>query len=138
MKDRRWLRRLCYLHKGLSAKLLAYLSELVPLIINSHRNLGCYRDLYCRTDLFRNYFLSFSINDWNKLDPDIKNLDSHETFCKKLLNFISPSEKSIFNIYEPQESILLNRLRLGFSDLREDKFRDNFADTVNPLCSCAL
>ena len=27
---------------------------------------------------------------------------------------------------------------LGFSHLREHKFRHNFADTVNPLCSCAL
>ena len=138
LKDRRWLRRLCYLHKVLSTNLPAYLYELIPPIINSHRNPGCYRALYCRTDLFRNSFLPFSINEWNKLDPDIKNLDSHEMFRKKLLNFIRPSEKSIFNIYDPQGSKLLNRLRLGFSHLREHKFRHNFADTVNPLCSCAL
>ena len=37
-----------------------------------------------------------------------------------------------------QGSKLLNRLRLGFSHLREHKFQHNFADTVNPLCSCAL
>ena len=78
------------------------------------------------------------MNEWNKLDPDYRNLDSHEMFRKKLLNFIRPSEKSIFNIYDPQGSKLLNRLRLGFSHLREHKFRHNFADTVNPLCSCAL
>ena len=59
-------------------------------------------------------------------------------FRKKLLTFIRPSEKSIYNIYDPQGSKLLNRLRLGFSHLREHKFRHNFADTVNPLCSCAL
>ena len=59
-------------------------------------------------------------------------------FRKKLLNFIRPSEKSIFSIYDPQGSKLLNRLRLGFSHLREHSFQHNFADTVNPLCSCAL
>ena len=59
-------------------------------------------------------------------------------FCKKLLNFIRPSEKSIFNIYDPQESKLLNRLRLGFSHLSKHKVQHNFADTVNLLCSCAL
>ena len=59
-------------------------------------------------------------------------------FRKKLLIFIRLSEKSIFNIYDPQRSRLLNRLRLGFSHLRQHKFRHNFADTVNPLCSCAL
>ena len=37
--------------------------------------------------------------------------------------------------YQKSESI---RLRLEFSDLREHKFRLNFADNVNTLCSCAL
>ena len=138
MKDRRWLRRLCYLHKVLSTKLLACLYELIPPIINSHRNPGCYRALYCRTDLFRNSFLPFSINEWNKLDTDIRSLVSHEIFRKKLLNFIRPSEKSIFSIYDPQGSKLLSRLKLGFSHLREHKFRHNFGETLNPLCSCAL
>ena len=94
---------------------------------------GCYRALYCRTDLLRNSFLPFSINEWKKLDPDIRNLDSHTMFRKKLLTFIRPSEKSIYNIYDPQRSKLLNRFRLGFSHLREHKFRHNFADTGNPL-----
>ena len=29
-------------------------------------------------------------------------------------------------------------MRLGFSHLREHKFRHNFADTLNPLCLCSL
>ena len=138
MKDRRLLRRLCYLHKVLSTKLSAYLYKLIPPIINSHRNPGCYIALYCRTDLLRNSFLPFSINEWNKLDPDIRNLDSHAMFREKLLNFMKSSVKSIFNIYDPQGSKPLNRLRLGSSHLREHKFRHNFADAVNLLCSCAL
>ena len=32
----------------------------------------------------------------------------------------------------------LSRLRLGFSHLREHKFRHNFSDTINPMCSCTL
>ena len=54
------------------------------------------------------------------------------------LALIKPSEKSIYNIYDPQGSTILNRFRLRFSHLREHKFRNNFADTVNPLCSCVL
>ena len=38
----------------------------------------------------------------------------------------------------PEGSKILSRMRLGFSHLREHKFRHNFADTVNPLCSCIL
>ena len=59
-------------------------------------------------------------------------------FRKKLLNFVRPSEKSIFNIYDQQEFKLLNSLRLGFSHLSKHKVQHNFADTVSLLCSCAL
>ena len=104
LKDRRWLRRLCYLHKVLSTKLPAYLYELIPPIINSHRNPGCYRALYCRTDLFRNSFLPFSINEWNKLDPGIRSLDSHEIFHKNLSNFISLLKK-VFSIFMTHKNL---------------------------------
>ena len=43
------------------------------------------------------------------------------------------------SVYDIQYSIglkLLTRLRLKFSHLREHKFRHNFRDTLNPLCSC--
>ena len=33
---------------------------------------------------------------------------------------------------------LLTRLRIGFSDLNEHRFRHNFQDCMNPLCSCSL
>ena len=31
---------------------------------------------------------------------------------------------------------MLTRLRLGFSHLREHKFRHNFQDTIDPICLC--
>ena len=85
-----------------------------------------------------NSFLPFTLNEWNKLDSDIKNSDSYEMFRKKLLPFIRPVGNSMYCIYDPFGVKLINRLRLGFSHLREHKFRHNFADTVNPLCSCTL
>ena len=33
---------------------------------------------------------------------------------------------------------LLTRLCVGFSHLREHKFKHNFQDTLNPLCPCSL
>ena len=44
-------------------------------------------------------------------------------------------ENKTFSIYDPLGIKLLNRLRV---DLNEHKFRYNFADTLNPLCSCSL
>ena len=89
-------------------------------------------------EIFKNSFLSYTINEWNKLDPDIRKIDSYVGFRKKLLSFIKPTENKIFSIYYPFGIKLLNRLRIGFSHLNEHKFRHNFADTLNPLCSCSL
>ena len=47
-------------------------------------------------------------------------------------------ENKTFSIYDPLGIKLLNRLRVDFSHLNEHKFRHNFADTLNPLCSCSL
>ena len=138
LRNRRWLRRMSYLYKIISTKLPPYLYDLIPPLQKSHRYPGCFKTLRCRTELFRNSFLSFTVNEWNKLDSDIKNSDSYEMFRKKLLAFLRPVGNSMYGIYDPFRVKLINRLRLGFSHLREHKFRHNFADTVNPLCSCAL
>ena len=59
-------------------------------------------------------------------------------FRKRLLTFIAPLRNDTYGIYDLHGVRLLNRLRLGFSHLREHKLRHNFADTLNPLCSCSL
>ena len=51
-------------------------------------------------------------------------------FRKKLLTFIKPSEKCIYNIYDPKGSKFLKRLVLGSSYLHEHKFRHNFAEIL--------
>ena len=33
---------------------------------------------------------------------------------------------------------MITRLRLGFSHLREHKFKHNFQDMLNPHCSCSM
>ena len=91
--------------------------------------------LRCKSAHFQNLFLPFIITGWNKSDSDFKNIDSKAMSCKKLLTFIITSlENDTYGIYDPLGVKLLNRLRLGFSH----KFRHNFADTLNPLCSCSL
>ena len=59
-------------------------------------------------------------------------------FRKKLLTFIRPLENDTHEIYDQLGVRILNRMRLGFSHLREHTFRHNFADTLNPLCLCYL
>ena len=80
----------------------------------------------------------FTITEWNKLDYDIKNIDSHAIFHKKFLTFIRPLENDTYWIYDPLGVRLLNRLCLGFSYLREHNFSHNFTDTLNLLCLYCL
>ena len=49
-----------------------------------------------------------------------------------------PMQNSVYNIHDPVEIKYLTRLRLGLSHLNEHKFRHNFQDCLNPLCSCSL
>ena len=135
LKDRRWLRRMSYLYKIISRKLPRYLYELIPPLQRSHRYPSCFQTFRCRTTFFQNSCLPFAITEWNKLYSDIKNIDSHAMFR---LAFIRPLGNDTYGIYDPLGIRLLNRLRLVFSHLKEHKFRHNFADTLNPLCSCSL
>ena len=54
------------------------------------------------------------------------------------IKLLRPLENDIYWINDPLGVRLLNRLCLGFSNLKEHKSRQNFADTLNPLCSCSL
>ena len=72
------------------------------------------------------------------MDSDIENIDSHSMFRKKLLTFIRPLGNVTYEIYDPLDVRLINRLCLGFGHLKQHKFRHNFADTLNLLCSCSL
>ena len=41
----------------------------------------------------------------------------------------------MFNCHNPSGIKLITRLKLGFRNLSEHKFRENFQDTLNPFCS---
>ena len=72
--------------------------------------------------------MPFTISEWNKLDLDVRNVETYLLFQKKLLEFVRSIESSIYSIYDPVGVKLPHRLRLGFSHLRENKFRNNFSD----------
>ena len=83
-------------------------------------------------------FFPNSLSEWSQLAPEIQNSESIVVFKSKLLSFIRPSKRSIFNVNDPEGVKYLTRLRLRFSHLNEHKFRHGFLDTLNPLCNCSL
>ena len=70
------------------------------------------------------------------LDSLIKNLPSIATFKRAILDFMRPVPTPMFKINRLSGFIFLTRLRVGFSHLREHKFRHGFLDIVDPICSC--
>ena len=63
LRNRRWLRRMSYLYKIVSTKFPPYLYDLIPPLQRSHRYPGCFKTFRCRTELFRNSFLPFTVNE---------------------------------------------------------------------------
>ena len=78
------------------------------------------------------------MREWNKLSTEICNSTSYQQFRKSFLSIIKPTCSSLFSIYHTTGAKLLVRLRLDFTHLRKHKFRHNFHDTLNSLCSCSL
>ena len=89
-----------------------------------------------RIDNFNSTFFPHCSQEWNNLSDDIKSLPSPISFKKALLSFIKTSENSAFAILDNSGIKLLTRLRLNFRHLNEHKFRFNFLETINPMCSC--
>ena len=52
--------------------------------------------------------------------------------------FFCPVQNNIFNIFDPQGLKVLTLLRLDFSHLNEHRFRHNFQQCMNLVCSCSL
>ena len=93
---------------------------------------------YCRADLFRNSFFLYTIVEWNKLDVTVRNAKSFLIFKNLSLKIGRPIQNSIFKIHDPLGIKLLTRQTVGLSHLNEHRFRHNFQDCLNPLCSCSL
>ena len=93
---------------------------------------------FCRTDLFKYSFFPYAIVEWNKLDVTVRNAKSFLIFKNLLLKIGRPIQNSVFKIHDPLGIKLLTRLRVGLSHLNEHRFRHNFQDCLNPLCSCSL
>ena len=79
------MRKLYYLYEVISSKQPSYLYDMLPPLQRSQRNQGFFQPLLCRTEIFKKIFILYAINEWNKLDPEIRRTDSYVGFQKKLL-----------------------------------------------------
>ena len=57
-------------------------------------------------------------------------------FKKNTLKFLRPTANNIFGCHNLKGIKYFMRLQLGLIHLHEHKFKNNFQDTLNPLCTC--
>ena len=138
LQSRRWFRKLCLFYKIVNNQSPSYLFDYIPSTdrIYNTRNAADVPWIKSKHNFFKNSYIPSTIIEWNKLDQDIRNAESYALFRKHLLSFIRPEANNIFNVHNAKGIKLLTRLRVGFSHLKEHKFRHNFVDAINPLCSC--
>ena len=99
----------------------------------NHNNIPLFN---VKHEYFRNSFFPSTVIEWSKLDNNIRNWESVSDFKKQNLKFFRPSPNSTFNVHNLDGIKLLTRLRVGLSHLHENKFRNNFQDSLDPFCSC--
>ena len=140
LRDRRRCRRLVHFYNIVNCSSPKYLSDLLPEKRRSYdpERTHLFAETFSNTAYFSNSFLPFCIKEWNKLSPSLRNAVSVSVFKKGLLKLYRPKARPIFNIIDPIGLKLLTRLRTNLSHLRDHKFRHNFLDTLNPLCSCNI
>ena len=63
LKDRRWMRKVCYLYKVKSSKRPSYLCDMLPPLQRSQRNQDFFQPLLCRAEIFKNFFLRYTVNE---------------------------------------------------------------------------
>ena len=139
LKSRRWLKKLCCFYKIKNNGIPSYLAELIPSEFHLYearntRNISRYS---CSADALKYSFFPWTINKWNKLNFNIRT-SSFNIFRANLINIILPISYSVFGIFNLLGLKLITRLRLGLSHLNEHRFKHNFNDCINPLCTCSL
>ena len=123
------IRRLTHFFKLLKGDAPEYMTAPItqPKHLNySLREQNVFKPLATRTQGYYDSYYPYCLREWNKLDPSVRSIDSLSKFKAELIKSPRPPKRSVSKISDIVGVRLLTRLRLGFSHLREHKFRHNF------------
>ena len=138
LRPRSWYRKLWTFFKIIKEKSPDYLFNIIAKNNSNHRTRNSYTisQFNIKHNFFKNSFFPSVIAEWNKLDSDIRNLNSLSLFKFRILKIMRPNPSSIFACLNPKAIKYLSRIRLGLIHLREYKFKHSFQETLNPICAC--
>ena len=124
----------------LHSKSPSYLFNLIPEDNNPYASQSALNNqiplFNVKTNFFKNFFFPAVITEWNKLDISIRNSSSCHIFKNLILKFIRPEPHRISSTQNFEGLKLLTRMRLDLCHLALHKFKHNFQDCLNLICSC--
>jgi hypothetical protein len=140
LEERRSKHKLILFFKMVKGLAPEYLSSMVPQSVGDIstyqlRNSSNLSNIPHRTSLYASSFLPSTINLWNSLPNEIKELDSLTAF-KSYINRNKPKSNKLFYHGKRRLQILHTRLRTSCSSLNHHLFSKNIV--ASPLCSCGL
>ena len=141
LKSRRWFRKLYLFYKILHSKSPSYLFNLISENNNPYASRSALKNqipfFNVKTNFFKNSFLPAVTTEWNNLDISIRNSSLCHIFKNLILKFIRPELNRISSTQNFESLKLLTRMRLSLIHLADHKFRHNFQDCLNLICSCS-
>ena len=139
LHHRRYFRRITQFYKIMNGLTPKYLLDPIPMprrhLFGRHITNDLY-EFHHRNKRFLHSFYPDSINCWNKLDPDVRKIETLSRFKSAILKTIKPQKRSIFRIHDSTGIGYIYQLRVGLSPLRHHKKRHKFIDTPNDTCRC--
>ena len=141
LKTRRLIHKLLLFYKIVNGHTPSFLRDILPSKVKeksrfSLRKGDNFSPFIVRSERFKYSFFPSSVSLWNKLDTDVRNLDSFNLFKKTLKYFFHPYEyNKILSISLTRyASILHTRLRLGACALNSYLFQINRCTSRDCLC----
>ena len=139
LHNRRCFRRITQFYKIMNGLTPQYLVDPIPMPRRHLFGRRVTNDLYkfhWRNQRFLHSFYPDSVQNWNNLGPEIREIESISHFKNTILKTIKPQKRSIFKLHDPSGVKYLYQLRVGLSPLRHHKKRHRFIDTPNDTCRC--
>ena len=98
LQNRQWYRKLCCFYKVLKGQSPKYIFNIIPKLNRpySTKNANNIPHFKVIHSFFRNTFFPSVIIEWNKLDPEIQNAPSLNTFKNNVLKFIRSTTNIIW------------------------------------------
>ena len=140
LSDRRECQQLLLFHKMVHGLTPQYLQDLVPIRVGKItnypvRNRNNLYQIHCRIEIYKNYFLPKMIRKWNSLPLDVRSIENHVHFKRKLFKN-GPKANPLFYMGNRKMNIIHARMRMKCSILKGHLYNLHVVDSPN--CECGL